>query len=356
MDIWKLRKVLLSADQLCLSRIQVHVLLSIVKTNEYGFVDINYFLRICCTVIPLMFDAAKFMDKAALVAKEKADAQAREELEELQGLTGGAMSKAKKGDEEEAADDDRTQGMDREAVEKTLINILLTHDEKRSSHHTLELQQFLSVMQRSDQVAACQLSDAETRGFIAEAPLDEQGEIAYVDHVKTWVPILFEVRKSRVQDAFISKDWGSDGVPLVDLSRFEETFPVLHGLPPEEKTEDDQLQSNQQDSVGELADDSKRKSSKLMSVARASSRFLHRSSTSGGDGSDEQAAAANVRGSLRSTRTRGSLQVARSGSKELGEHRGSKERASVSGFPGFSRSGSKDASGLEELRQASKEA
>merc|ERR1719487_2512848 len=226
MPIWNLKNVLLAADQLCLSRMQVHVLLSIVHPNAVGWVDVNYFLRICCTVIPQMFDAAKFMEKAALVAKEKADAQAREELEELQGLTSGAMSKAKKGDEEEAAADDQGPGLDKEAVEKTLIHLLTTHDEKRSPHHTLELQLFLNAM-RHEQVAQCQLSDAEMRGFIAEAPLDENGEIPYVDHVKTWIPILFEVRKSRVYESIIAMDWGSDSAPLRDLSKYEKNFPVL---------------------------------------------------------------------------------------------------------------------------------
>merc|ERR1719359_758055 len=101
MPIWTLKKVLLSADQLCLSRMQVHVLLSVVQPNEYGWVDVAYFLRVVCTVIPYIFDAATFMEKAQEIAKEKADAQAKAELEELQGLTGGGMIRSKKHDEEE---------------------------------------------------------------------------------------------------------------------------------------------------------------------------------------------------------------------------------------------------------------
>ena len=37
-----------------------------------------------CTVIPWMFDTAAFAEKAATIAKEKADALAKQELEELQ--------------------------------------------------------------------------------------------------------------------------------------------------------------------------------------------------------------------------------------------------------------------------------
>merc|ERR1719502_2479647 len=124
LPIWTLRKVLLSADQLCLSRMQVHVLLSIVHPNEYGWVDVAYFLRVVCTVIPHMFDAATFMDKAQEIAKEKADAQAKAELEELQGLTGGGMIRSKKAEDEEVVDDKSGQQMDRESVEKMLIHLV----------------------------------------------------------------------------------------------------------------------------------------------------------------------------------------------------------------------------------------
>jgi Ca2+-binding EF-hand superfamily protein len=316
LPIWTLRKVLLSADQLCLSRIQVHVLLSIVKPNEYGWVDVNYFLRICCTVIPLMFDAAKFMEKAALVAKEKADAQAREELEELQGLTGGMAAKANKAGEEEAADEHTTQGLDREAVEKTLIHLLTTHDEKRSAHHTLEIAPFLNAM-RNDQVTQCQLSDSETRGFIAEANVDENGEIAYVEHVKTWVPILFEVRKSRVYDGIVSKDWGSETAALVDLSRYDEVFPVLHGVHAMEMDSSHGVEdSPEKGSVGRTSEianesDSKRKSSKVVNVARASARFMHQKQHS----TTEDSGAESKRSSLRQQRTHGSIRESR-GSKD----------------------------------------
>ena len=37
-----------------------------------------------CTVIPWMFDTQAFAEKAATIAKEKADALAKQELEELQ--------------------------------------------------------------------------------------------------------------------------------------------------------------------------------------------------------------------------------------------------------------------------------
>lgn len=47
MPVWHLRNVLLSADQLCLSRMQIHVILSIVHPDEHGDVEFGYFLRVC---------------------------------------------------------------------------------------------------------------------------------------------------------------------------------------------------------------------------------------------------------------------------------------------------------------------
>merc|ERR1711871_905761 len=78
-----------------------------------------------------------------------------------------------------------------------------------------------------ESVQQCQLSEAELRGFIAEADIDERDEIGYVDHIKMWVPIIFELRKSRVYDSILAKDWGLGNENLIDLSRYEEQFLLL---------------------------------------------------------------------------------------------------------------------------------
>lgn len=82
-------------------------------------------------------------------------------------------------------------------------------------------------MMRHESVQQCQLSDAEVRGFIAEAVLNEDNEIAYIDHIKTWVPIIFELRKSKVYESVTAKDWGLDAAHLVDLSGYEAAFPLM---------------------------------------------------------------------------------------------------------------------------------
>merc|ERR1719465_350553 len=66
--IWSLRQVLLKADQILLSRSEVHVILCLLQPNVHGFVDLEYFLRLCCTIIPHFFDTAEFMEKAQAVA------------------------------------------------------------------------------------------------------------------------------------------------------------------------------------------------------------------------------------------------------------------------------------------------
>jgi hypothetical protein len=224
LGVWSLRNVLLSADQLCLSRMQIHVILSIVHPSETGEVDCEYFLRVACTVIPYMFDAATFMEKASTIAKEKADALAKAEMEELQGLTSSLATKRKT--DEDEGEDIQANAPDRDAVEKALIHNASQYDEKHRTQPTLNIRKFMEAMHH-ESVQQCQLSDAEMRGFVAEAEIDEREEIGYVEHIKSWVPIIFELRKSRVYDNILSKDWGVDAENLVDLSDYEKRFPLL---------------------------------------------------------------------------------------------------------------------------------
>lgn len=224
MPVWDLRNLLLIADQLCLARMQIHVILMILHPDENGDVDFEYFLQVCCTVIPYMFDIAAFKEKAEMIAKEKADLQAKQELEELQGITGNLAAKRGRADEEDQ-EDVQANAPDRDAVEKALIHVGNQADEKHSQH--LEVRRFLEVV-RNESVQACQLSDAELRGFIAEAEIDSDSqEIAYMDHIKTWVPIIFELRKSRIYDAILAKDWGFDATHLVNLCKYDQEFPIF---------------------------------------------------------------------------------------------------------------------------------
>lgn len=223
MPVWHLRNVLLSADQLCLSRMQIHVILSIVHPDEHGDVEFGYFLRVCCTVIPWMFDTQAFAEKAATIAKEKADALAKQELEELQGLSSSLANK-KRGMDEEDQEDQQQNAPDRDAVEKSLLHVGGQADDKHRNPPTLEVRRFLEAMKQ--EAEKCQLSEAELRGFVAEAEIDASGDVAYQDHIKTWVPILFELRKSIIYDSILAMEWGPESEELVNLSSYEAQFPL----------------------------------------------------------------------------------------------------------------------------------
>ena len=44
--------------------------------------------------------------------------------------------------------------------------------------------------------------------------VDQRGEVQYVDHLKTWIAIIFSLRKSRMYEQILGADWA-----LVDLSQ-----------------------------------------------------------------------------------------------------------------------------------------
>lgn len=219
MPVWEFKHVLLSADQICLSRMEIHIVLSILQPDEHGHLSLDYFLRVCCTVIPHMFDLAAFADKAATIAKDKADALAKQEEEELKGITASLASKRRVDDDD--GEDTQANAPDRDAVEKALIHAGNLADEKHRQQPTLDIRKFLEAM-KHESVQQCQLSEAEMRGFIGECEVDDRGELAYVEHIKTWIPILFELRKSRIYDSILSKDWGPGAEHLVDLTEYEE--------------------------------------------------------------------------------------------------------------------------------------
>lgn len=216
---------------------QVHLVLCILKCDLYGWVDVRSFLQVVCSVVPHLFDARVFVEKAAAIAKERADAQAKAELEELQGLTGGGMlrTRAKAEDEDDA--EDEAKAVDRETVEKTMIHVFQMLDDK-SHRGCVDAQDFLRALrcapedfrddekqlgQAQQQLASCQLSGPELLGFCAEAVVLEDHTIECQEHVKRWVPILFEIRRSKL----LELSWESMVDKLIDLAPLEAQFPLL---------------------------------------------------------------------------------------------------------------------------------
>ncbi|EPT24968.1 hypothetical protein TGME49_247850 [Toxoplasma gondii ME49] len=88
LPLWLFREIL-GSTQLCLSRMQMHALLCMLVFDRFGLVHCAQFVEVVCAVVPQLFDCSAFMARAENIAKEAADAAARAEIEELQGLTGG---------------------------------------------------------------------------------------------------------------------------------------------------------------------------------------------------------------------------------------------------------------------------
>lgn len=189
----------------------VHVILCNLLPNEHGLVDVSFFLRVCCSLIPRLFDCAKFMEQYNTIAKEKAEAQAEQELKELEEFAGRAVQKT----EEENEEDEKAP--DREAVEKALIQ----ECEKRSMRQMTSFGRgdaaiTLTMFQQAMKSEGCraQLSEPEMRGFLAEAVLDyvesDDGPVpvvSYLEHVKTWIPLIFLLRRSRVYEQLLNQEW-----------------------------------------------------------------------------------------------------------------------------------------------------
>ncbi|KAF4638581.1 hypothetical protein TGRH88_061890 [Toxoplasma gondii] len=242
--------------------------------------------QVVCAVVPQLFDCSAFMARAENIAKEAADAAARAEIEELQGLTGGKSRRKQSTKENETYkvdgldDSEQVDAPDKETVEKTLIHLFTVIDDKRRG--VIPVQAFISAVRfwaagasgnapvtsryspaqqlsgtrpdspspavvagpggsslglrpasavepngkafgpggpstfglqggspgsaaaaaerrYADVVASCRLSVEEITGFLAEVEVDEHHqEVAYQEHIKTWVPIVFEMRKSPV--------------------------------------------------------------------------------------------------------------------------------------------------------------
>jgi len=229
--IWNLKRVLLQADQLCLTRIQIHVLLCMSVPNFHGMVDVNDFLKACCGVIPRMFDSEHFSNFAQNAANEQAEVTRRAELAELEAMTKGMQAAAKTEEQGPAAEEQPVVEVDREQVEKSLTHAFSLLDDGRRGCLPAETM-FKALTSADAQVQSCQLSDPELRGLAAEIVLDQNGEVAYKDHVQTWVPILFELRKTKIYEPYLQREpfVNTPGLKAPDLSQLEEEFPLL---PPE---------------------------------------------------------------------------------------------------------------------------
>jgi len=236
LKLWVIKHALLQADQVCLSRLQIHVLLCLADPDNAGMVDVGRFLGMCIVVIMHMFDARKFVQTAERLISEHAEAMRRSENAELAAL--GASRVGQLGQDGEESQE-KTE-VDQETVERTLIQVLNMHDDTHRNPATLPPESIFSLLFSNEkEVLSCQLSDFELCGLAAEMTPDADGLVAYVDHVKKWVPIIFEQRRNRLLGAYL-QDGAAEvlGIEEPDFDGLEKMFPLL---PPENKKEDTRL-------------------------------------------------------------------------------------------------------------------
>jgi Ca2+-binding EF-hand superfamily protein/ribosomal protein L15 len=222
--VWKLKPALLQAESICLSRLQTHVLLCLAEPDDDGFVDLSTYMASLSVVIPHMCDAKIFVETAERLQIEHADATRRNENAELAALGAAQVDQLRQEDGEEKHQESEA---DQETVERTLIQVLSVLDKEHNG--MLQPEVIWNVLTGGDaQVQGLGLSEFETYGLAAEMTLDDNGLVAYHDHVRRWVPIIFEVRKSPLLGGYLKEDSAETlGIPEPSLDELEKIFPTM---------------------------------------------------------------------------------------------------------------------------------
>lgn len=224
--LWVIKDALLSADQVCLTRLQIHTLLCLANADSSGLVDIAEFLGMCCVVIPHMFDARGFVETAERLIVEHAESLRRAENEEMAALGAAATVRPTGGEDEETQEGKQ---VDQETVERILQQILSLNDDLHRTPPALTADTIYSILAVNEkEVQTTQLRSFELAGFIAELRPDDEGFVAYVDHIKKWVPIIFERRKDCLLMRYLEE--GSHetlGIQTPNLQKLEDMFPLL---------------------------------------------------------------------------------------------------------------------------------
>jgi hypothetical protein len=238
--IWRIKQALLEADQICLSRQQIHLLLCLTMSScgPSGEVDVASFLGKLCVVIPHMFNIDIFLESSEHLQQQAADAQRARENAEL-----AALGASKTNKEEDAAEKVQEVEVDQETVEKILIQVFTLGDDLKRNPPAVAPETIYGLIRSSTdaQVISCQLSDYEICGFLAEMNLDSRGEVAYIDHVKRAVPMIYELRNNQLLNAYLQEDaFATLGISEPNLEKLEAIFPLLpdnHAEKNEEKND-----------------------------------------------------------------------------------------------------------------------
>merc|ERR1740117_2395728 len=168
-----------------------------------GWVHVEAFLGTLCVLIPHMFNVDIFLESSERLQQQAADAQRARENAELAAL--GASKNTK---EEDNAEKVQEVEVDQETVEKNLIQVFTLGDDLKRNPAAVAPETIYGLIRGSTdtQVISCQLTDYEICGFLAEMNLDSRGEVAYIDHVKRTVPMIYELRNNQLLNAYLQED------------------------------------------------------------------------------------------------------------------------------------------------------
>jgi hypothetical protein len=235
---WEYCDVLLKAEQLCLPRIIITIIMSVLRPDHRGYVPVMTFLEACIRLIPSIFDAEQFMKTVSTVQEEMAEAQRQAEAAEMAAMTAGMMqSLGSKNKQQDDVVQDEPVG--REEVEKQMIFEMQKVDDKHLS--TLAPEVLTNVIHACAE--SCKLSEYEVRSLIGEmkGTPENPDAVPYVEFVKTWVPVIFECRERQClkidREKPEEQEEGADPLPAdhvpkeiaenLELSSFGELLPKL---------------------------------------------------------------------------------------------------------------------------------
>jgi Ca2+-binding EF-hand superfamily protein len=216
---WEFRQVLLMADQLCLPRIVITILMSMMKGNHMGLVNVMTFLETCCRFIPDFYDVFEFQKTVMEIQRLNEEAQRAAETAEMEKLTQGMMGSLGSKNAEEEREEDKP--VPRDEVEKILIYEMQRMDDRHKGAMSPEM--VLAVLHSCSE--QCKLLDHEVRALIGEIKVNDSGECAYSEFVRTWVPIIFECRERKT----LNLEWKSGAVEPGELD--DEVAAAMKRLP-----------------------------------------------------------------------------------------------------------------------------
>lgn len=233
LKIWQLMTAFLRADQICISRLQIHVLLCLALSSmdSEGTVDVRSYVATCMGVIPHMLDAAILQATADHLQLEAAEMQRMKENAEIAALGASKVGTLGQDEKEKTLEVE----VDQETVEKTLIQAL--GDARGPA--TVQPNHLFAVLHSGDaNVSACQLTPFELCGLVGEMMLDKNGEVEYVPHIKRTVGLIFELRRHDLLKAYLSTaedNFAKMQIVIPKVDDLEASCPLVpvRVLPPE---------------------------------------------------------------------------------------------------------------------------